>query len=406
MNSKNKQTFSCKKYLNDKFIIKMTKGNKNVYLALFSLFLLLHIITYHNDFKNKSSINSRNLLGFGSIFGGINTKTLKPIIRKHCFDKVKNKIVSKEHPLVFACAGIGKMRTSFRIAPSNSATQTMLNSDQLIIQTAYGNNCLYPPNIALLTDPCLTKFSKECSVSNYILNVEQGPGCIIVYCDNIFDECHINADIQIFKQVNITQDLHNILSIGDAVFSIKGTGFAFNPTRNKVKCIDDRNDEIECQVMNVNEDANKLEIYTDHPFGRESFGYIYVKINVEDIGWSDWTIVATVTDPWPLKRVQIIIMISGIVIGLLVCSMIIWKWYKNNIERLIYQHTEFAKAMHELDDKEEALRFEGYFTGIVQNWKPENAMKSTSDDKARAEVQKQQRENEKKLLLENGIVFR
>ena len=375
------------------------------YLTVISLLLCI-IKHYKDSSKPVLPLKSRQLLGFGSILNGINTETLKPIIRRNCFDKVKDMVVSKENPLVFACAGIGDMRTSFSIAPSNSEEQSMLNSDQLIVQTASGNDCLYPPNVALLTDPCLTIFTKQCSASNYMLNVEQGPGCIIVYCDNIFDECHITADIQMFKEVHITQDLQNKLSVGDAVFSIKGTGFSFESSRNKVKCIDDNSNEIGCIVMKVNEDASKLEIYTDHPFGRESLGYIHVKINVEDIGWSDWEIVATVTDPWPLKRIQIIIFLAGTVIGVVIIGRIVLQWHRNTVGKFIYEHTDYAKAMHELDDVHEALRFEGYFTGIVENWKPENAMKPTFDDEARAEFQESQRQNEQKLLMENGIVFR
>ena len=354
----------------------------------------------------NAATNLRNLLGFGNIFSSINTKTLKPILRKNCFDKVKGSIVSQENPLVFACAGIGKMRTSFRISPSNSDTNTMLNSDQLIVQTAFGHNCLYPPNVALLQDPCLTKFTKECSASNKIINVEKGPGCIIVYCDNIFDECHINADIQIFKQVNITQDIHNTINIGQAMFSIHGTGFAFNPLHNKIKCIDHRNYEIECRVMEVNQDASKLDVYTNYALGRENLGYIYVKLNVEDTGWTDdWRIVANVIDPWPVEKIRFIILIVGIAAGVLIFGAIVWEWHKHNIAEWFYQHTDFAIAMNELDHPEEALRFEGYFTGVVENWRSSNGMTPTGEDKARAAFQEQQRQNERELI-DNGVVFR
>ena len=69
--------------------------------------------------------------------------------------------------------------------------------------------------------------------------------------------------------------------------------------------------------------------------------------------------------------------------GILIIGRIIIRWHRNIFGKFIYDHAEFSKTMYELYDEQESLSFEGYFTGNVEHWKPENAMKLTLDDEIR-----------------------
>ena len=96
------------------------------------------------------SNGERQLLGaFGSIFRNLDTRTLKPMLRRECFGKQNNKLISQEHPLVFACPGTGEIRMNFRVEPSVTIT-TVGDPDALVVQVAKGRDCLSAPNIALL----------------------------------------------------------------------------------------------------------------------------------------------------------------------------------------------------------------------------------------------------------------
>lgn len=82
------------------------------------------------------------------------------------------------------------MRTSFNLAPKGADKLSTDDADRLIVQAASGEDCLYPPNAVLFPqEGCHTKFTKMCRMEDVPIQVDVGPACVIVYCDNPWSEC-------------------------------------------------------------------------------------------------------------------------------------------------------------------------------------------------------------------------
>lgn len=147
---------------------------------------------------------------------------------------------------------------------------------------------------------------------------------------------------------------------------------------------------------------------------------------------------STLVDPFPIALLHVILYIIAVLLGLMFICIIMRVKYKNTLGQWIFEHGAFGTAMKvcnqstfymvnildnyekylsvtllipghcvfkELDRPEEALRFEGYFTGTRRNWEVERAMEPDMDDIMRRNKQESARKSEQKLRDQDGLVW-
>lgn len=234
----------------------------------------------------------------------------------------------------------------------------------------------------------------------------EAPSCVIIYCDNLFSECHADIDVQIYNEPSITES-NKTIALRSYTFDVLGFGFDLDRNNNQVLCgyVTETEERIEfdCVLKQV-VSSRELRIESKLAFGRQRLGKVQVKVGVALRTWTEWTTVGIVREKYSLQFIQItmaIIFISTLVIT--VCSV----QYILNKRRLwlLYEKTTlYGKAITELENENKnSIKFPGYFSGINENWKPERAAKPTGSDDLRRDIE--QKSIQKEIANRNiGLV--
>jgi len=252
----------------------------------------------------------------------------------------------------------------------------------------------------------MTEFMQVCSATEAPVEVPwgEGPACLIIYCVNVFAECHITADYKMDQAVTVTNLRHKNLWIAEAGFDMVGTGFSLTPNENLVNCRNHKNETRICRMHHVN-DSNHMSVWLDTPLTRNDIGSFQVSVNVAQTGWTEWAIVGTVRDPWPLWLVQIVMFVALGITAALMLWLVIYQTNKEKFLHWLVLRSPWGKAMADMEEERESQLMPGRFTGVFENWKRENAYAMTKEDEHRKLLQDDEAEAERRQAQDQGLVY-
>ena len=107
-----------------------------------------------------------------------------------------------------------------------------------------------------------------------------GPGCVLLYCDNMWDACGLNMEISIDSKAWIESRNDSIRPFAKRL-AINGAGFDMVCSRNEIKCFDARGVELGCYCHSV--ERGSMAIGLHQHLQPENAGELSVSIKVRGL---------------------------------------------------------------------------------------------------------------------------
>eukprot|EP01084_Bolivina_argentea_P302568 522290_1 len=184
--------------------------------------------------------------------------------------------------------------------PMRAYSNVHIPTKQLRNNWQQSNNTFFPMCISIENK------NNHCYMNSAELFIpySHGPGCILLYCDNMWDPCMLNMKISIdqsynflhFSHFNLTEPvLHNIntttevwiessterIRLFSKQISINGAGFDSICIHNKIECFDSHNNKPLCYCHSV--EKGSMKIGFTKQLTHKNKGEISVSVTVRDL---------------------------------------------------------------------------------------------------------------------------
>ena len=95
-----------------------------------------------------------------------------------------------------------------------------------------------------------------------IVPYNRGPGCVLIYCDNLWDPCFLNMQINFDSKVWI-QPKNMTIQPGTRSITVNGAGWDPICIKNKAECFDGRGISIACECHTA--EVGSMRIDFEYP---------------------------------------------------------------------------------------------------------------------------------------------